>query len=87
MFDRVVMNVVHVPDEISLVADLVLPESFLPNAAFAVLDAGGRDRRGLSANRQPLPRETALDDPPPPLATTNAPSPYQTDADVGVSPP
>jgi len=37
MLDRIEVNVIHVPYEIIFVSDSVLPESFLPDSAFAMI--------------------------------------------------
>jgi len=43
MFNRIVVNVIHVPLEIDLITDRVLPESLLPHAAQAFAPLAGRD--------------------------------------------
>ena len=52
MFDRVVMNILDVAQEIDFVADLLLPEPALPQRAFAAL--GTRRAAGLEGEWQPV---------------------------------
>jgi len=59
MLDRVVVNVIHVPDKIVLIADRVLQVAPLPKRKFAVRVAGDRNAR----KKQAL-AEVALDSPP-----------------------
>jgi hypothetical protein len=60
MLDRVEVNVVHVSSQIAAVADRMLPEAALPDAAFALARSA---RRNALAEAQPA-RECCLDQPP-----------------------
>ena len=65
MLDRVVMDVVKVAFQVGLVADDVLPEPPLPNAAAAVVAAGVANRALPSAGGRPRQGKRPLDARPP----------------------
>ena len=50
MLDRIEVNVIHVPCKIVVVADPVSPEAGLPNPAFALARAAGRNNPILSVS-------------------------------------
>ena len=66
MLDRIVMNIVHVVNHIFFIADSVIPEPPLPEAALTAFRAGyGASLLGTTRGTPQL-GELALDAPPPP---------------------
>jgi hypothetical protein len=47
MFDRIPMDIIHVPVEVSVVSDQVLPESALPDTTLALIEPTLRNPFGL----------------------------------------
>jgi hypothetical protein len=60
MLDWIEVNVIHVSSEIAAIADRMLPEAALPDTAFALARAAGRN---ALSKVQPA-REDCLDEPP-----------------------